>query len=374
MATIPLIPQDGLYKVGSGLLRLVFSSIVVLGFFFAIWTCSAQERLVTAFQVAAPDVKLDFTEMVAIYDKVSSDAQRAQDNAAKQHKLSSSIAAQKASIETTRLQVVQNRSELAAVLSTPGACNSAATAAESDAALLERARLYAQCAKGADHDRTVAAVASFNNSTAQLTTQQGTLAEQGAQLAAIDVLPTTSQNLTKIDPDRLVVMFSELDNIKRTLPFLGSPAMHASPFVLQFALALFAGGLGALLITLIVIVYPGTPNITVTTVNFYPRVVVGGLIAICVYLVLGTGSSFLNAGISGIDASKMNISGMAFITILAGAFSDRAAGWMSRRADIFFSTPPSAPSSTPSSSTLQSHPPSTPPSTPPATPPKGGSG
>jgi hypothetical protein len=107
------------------------------------------------------------------------------------------------------------------------------------------------------------------------------------------------------------------------------------PFIVQLWLALVSGMFGALLVALIIMVYPKNSEGFTRTEGFYARVIVGGLISICVYLVLGSGSAVLGSG-GTMDVSSTNVMAFCAIGVLAGMFSDRVAFWLSQRAGSFF--------------------------------------
>lgn len=89
----------------------------------------------------------------------------------------------------------------------------------------------------------------------------------------------------------------------------------------------FTGGLfGALLVTLILLVYPGQTATMTASTAYWERLFVGGLVALGVFVVLFSGVAVLN-GSNGAAISQ-NVMAYAAIGILAGMFSDRAAAWL----------------------------------------------
>jgi hypothetical protein len=106
------------------------------------------------------------------------------------------------------------------------------------------------------------------------------------------------------------------------------------PSVTQILLAFVSGMFGALLVTLILIVYP---NFQLTRVqeSYGPRILLGGLIALCVFVVLGGGTAVLGTA-SAFANGEANFLAFCAICILSGMFSDRAAAWLSERAATFF--------------------------------------
>jgi hypothetical protein len=104
----------------------------------------------------------------------------------------------------------------------------------------------------------------------------------------------------------------------------------------QLLLAFASGLFGALLITLVLVVYPKN-DLTLSSGEggYGARILLGGLISICVFVVLGGGTAVL--GTSGAFAEgEANFLAFCAIGILAGMFSDRVANWLSARAETFF--------------------------------------
>ncbi|MEA3061579.1 MAG: hypothetical protein QOJ94_1360 [Sphingomonadales bacterium] len=106
------------------------------------------------------------------------------------------------------------------------------------------------------------------------------------------------------------------------------------PPVLQLLLSASAGAFGALLITLILLVYPKTDLKFSSSGGFWERIMLGGFIAVCVYIVLLGGTAVL--GTASFDQAGANYMTFCAISVLAGMFSDRVAHWLSNRADLFF--------------------------------------
>lgn len=141
--------------------------------------------------------------------------------------------------------------------------------------------------------------------------------------------------LSNVSPDKLQRVFSEVYVIRNGLGPLGGITSWP-PFALQVLLALLSGCVGALLVALVLIVYPHNKISLGRSANFEATLALGGLVAICIYLTLGAGSSVLGAPLAGADAAKVNVSALSFICLLAGAFSDQVADWLSNRATTLF--------------------------------------
>jgi hypothetical protein len=129
-------------------------------------------------------------------------------------------------------------------------------------------------------------------------------------------------------------VFSDMDAIANMIPGANFVA-NFPPTLMQIILTFVSGLFGALLVTLVLIVYPGNQIMTVADARPVTRTFLGGFIALCVYIVLLGGSAVLGSAASQSGAGD-NYMAFAGIGILAGMFSDRVAGWLSKRADEFF--------------------------------------
>lgn len=145
--------------------------------------------------------------------------------------------------------------------------------------------------------------------------------------------------------------FAALDVVSSKVPLTDWLAV-LPPAVMQIVSALVSGMFGALLLTLVLIVYPSSDlNFTRPGGNYGERIMLGGLIALCVLIVLGGGTAVLGTD-NAFSQGTANVQAFSAIGILAGMFSDRVAQWLSARAITFFgdkaqkataaSAPPSA--------------------------------
>ena len=109
------------------------------------------------------------------------------------------------------------------------------------------------------------------------------------------------------------------------------------PAVMHILLAFVSGMFGALLVTLVLVVYPQNElKLSTGGGGYAARIFLGGLISICVFVVLGGGTAVLGTS-GGFGDGDANFLAFCSIGILAGMFSDRVAQWLSGRADAFFS-------------------------------------
>ncbi|HEX8125314.1 MAG TPA: hypothetical protein VF548_07015 [Allosphingosinicella sp.] len=105
--------------------------------------------------------------------------------------------------------------------------------------------------------------------------------------------------------------------------------VYVPPALTGIILASVSGLFGALLITLILFVYPDNRYKFTRTKSYFGRILLGGLIALGVFVLMFSGVAVL-AGPNA-SGSAQNLIAYAGIGILSGMFSDQAAGWLSDR-------------------------------------------
>ena len=108
------------------------------------------------------------------------------------------------------------------------------------------------------------------------------------------------------------------------------------PFIIRVLLSFFSGTFGALLITMVFVVYPSKLRERVSSKLYYKRVFLGGLVALTVFIVLTGGASILGTG--EVSTDDANVMSFTAIGLLAGMFSDTVADWLSARAKTMFSS------------------------------------
>jgi hypothetical protein len=157
----------------------------------------------------------------------------------------------------------------------------------------------------------------------------------------IDPIEDELKGLIEETPDlkKMQRLFSEVFILHSTPLLLGPVFLWLPPAVLQILLTFVSGLFGALLLTLILIVYPKNSIDLKRRGKTWARTFLGGMIALCVYIVLLSGTAVLGATSVSVGAGS-NYLAFCGIGILAGMFSDRVAAWLSTRADIFFRQQP----------------------------------
>lgn len=106
------------------------------------------------------------------------------------------------------------------------------------------------------------------------------------------------------------------------------------PALMQIFLSFLGGLFGALLLTLILAVYPNSDLNFTAGEGYWNRILLGGLISVSVFVVVGGGVSVLGSS-NALFAGETNFLSFCAIGILAGMFSDRVARWLSDRAEVF---------------------------------------
>lgn len=158
--------------------------------------------------------------------------------------------------------------------------------------------------------------------------------ERGLARTRTDI---TAAHAVVKDGEALRGAFDEMDALRTGWLLAGGIFIHFPPLLLQILLALAAGSFGALLLTIVLSVYPSTAIKFTSGQGFELRVLLGGLIAVGVYVVLSGGVSVLGSS-SALGDGPINVMTFCAVGILAGMFSDRVAFWLSEKADVFFAT------------------------------------
>ncbi len=110
---------------------------------------------------------------------------------------------------------------------------------------------------------------------------------------------------------------------------LARQLVYVPPALTGIILASVSGLFGALLITLILFVYPDNRYKFTRSKSYFGRILLGGLIALGVFVLMFSGVAVL-AGPNA-SGSAQNLIAYGGIGLLAGMFSDQAAGWLSDR-------------------------------------------
>jgi hypothetical protein len=103
------------------------------------------------------------------------------------------------------------------------------------------------------------------------------------------------------------------------------------PATMQIVLSFVSGLFGSLLVTLVLAVYPNNDLHFTGSDSYWNRILLGGLIAVGVYVVIGGGLAVLGAK-NGTPDGGTNFLSFCAIGMLAGMFSDKFAGWLSDNA------------------------------------------
>jgi cell division protein FtsB len=116
---------------------------------------------------------------------------------------------------------------------------------------------------------------------------------------------------------------------------LAQPLVYVPPALMAIILAFTSGLFGALLITLVIFVYPESRFKFTKSSSYAGRILLGGLIALGVFVLLFSGVAVLGGSDTG---NSQNLMAYSAIGILCGMFSDQAAGWLSERSTLAMPT------------------------------------
>ncbi len=323
--------------MGSGIrapLRMVGALAIALVFVSVLMTASAQQEVVR--QLAAVDPKLGYSSACVIKRQVDQADQDARVAAANEQ------AANRAADEASdmldaarsdfnddwtamlpRLRVLARSRRCGLDRSVPDPANDAQRGqimAALNVCPAAAPILAAPAASGpaTDYRRMLAAqqsVAQARQALARAQAVSGALSRQDAK--AKDVRDS----------------FDATSKLRSSWYLGGDLLIDFPPALLQIILSFVSGTFGALLLTLVLIVYPNNRFTMASDGGYGARTLLGGLIALCVYVVLNGGSAVLG---SANPSGGGNYMTFCAIAILAGMFSDRVASWLSARADAFF--------------------------------------
>lgn len=200
------------------------------------------------------------------------------------------------------------------------------------------ARLAAQFDEVAKSDR--APPAAYSN------LQRAVVAEQAVETRLTRVRADIQQAEASLAETRsLQQAFGEMRALRGSWLLGGGAFTPLPPTMMQIVMAFFAGAFGALLITLVLAVYPQSRLTFTGGDTYYARILLGGLISVCVLIVLSGGSAILGDS-RPLDTGRMNVMTFSAVGLLAGMFSDRVALWFSERANLFFARTVGAPAAT----------------------------
>ena len=138
-------------------------------------------------------------------------------------------------------------------------------------------------------------------------------------IAAQEVVETNAVN----ESDRLRSAFSEMDVLRDNWMLGGGILTDFPPTLLHIILAFSSGAFGALLVTLIPVVYPHS-QVAAASREYLARILLGGLISVCIYVFLAGGSAVLGNA-TPLSEGQANVMTFCAVGVLSGMFSDRAA-------------------------------------------------
>lgn len=323
--------------------RIAGAVLLTLAFVGVLMTASAQQEVMQHLAAAQPGV--DYSTAWAIKERVDQASRDAHLALAREQQAAASLDAANAALDTALAAFDARWDAFSPAVSRLAApCGLAPTAA-GEADETKRGQIIAAL-------RTCQGNAALD--TGQRTWLDAAFAARGGVVRAFDnwadasrraaaaqvslaQAQATTKALTGQDARAQAIAdsFDATTKLRRSWYLGGGLLIDYPPALLQIILSFVSGTFGALLLTLVLIVYPNSGFSVATSGGYGARVLLGGLIALCVYVVLSGGSVVLGSS----DPVQGSANAMAYcaIAILAGMFSDRVAAWLSARADSFFS-------------------------------------
>jgi hypothetical protein len=175
-------------------------------------------------------------------------------------------------------------------------------------------------------EKVVSSAQTYFSTLPRLSAAKDALSEAQAQIA---------ENSTFTDDEQKAERsFGDMEVMFQRWVLFGNELVQFPPPLLQILLTFVSGLFGGLLVTLILIVYPSN-EVKQKDARPVTRTFLGGFIAVCVYIILLSGTAVLGSANASTGAGT-NYMAFCGIGILAGMYSDRVAGWLSERADEFF--------------------------------------
>lgn len=365
-------------RVGLKISNVLLSAGAVAVFFYLLVLAMAQEQVVAGWS-RAPDYKNYSSSLIQA--SRADDADRRvqeivklkQEAAAKASRLEAeaNLAAMAYSRQLVRVEPVirqfRNRpdcrilsepplevaatAEVPAQAAIPGNAEAAALAAQQKAGLAVMAAQARQMQSKGSELASLRACLELDK-----TIKDGT---RNRYLAELDNADKLANQVARIDTDRRrlaqhtkqiseeswakreeLKKSGELHAHYRALDALSAPSwvpvqlVKFPPFIIHVMLSFFSGTFGALLITMVFLVYPSKLRERISAKLYYKRIFLGGLVAVTVFIVLAGGASILGTG----QGAQVGTNFMSFtaIGLLAGMFSDTVADWLSARAKTMF--------------------------------------
>jgi H+/Cl- antiporter ClcA len=136
--------------------------------------------------------------------------------------------------------------------------------------------------------------------------------------------------------------FQDIELLQTNWVFGVTGLAYLPPSIMQIFLCFLSGLFGALLLTLILIVYPNSELKSAGTASFWNRIFLGGLTAVGAFVMIGGGVAVISSSDT-LFNGRSNFMSFCAIGILAGMFSDRVAKWLSRTATTMFDKQPDPP-------------------------------
>lgn len=313
-------------------IRTLFSSIIALLFLLILMVAALQQQAASHLeagmsytsahaQIAAmprwrKDLAADEKDLAARRGKAREIEQRQLDN-------QSALAASNSQV-----------SAFAAIIAQSQQCPAFAAAAPKDTSLWG---IVYQCWNQGNVPESVRdGIKALAGSPDDPTVISGRIARADSDLKAAQDDVAAKEAVIKTEQDQLASaarIADEMEDVRvlddSVLGWLG--LTWIPPATMQIVLSFVSGLFGSLLVTLVLAVYPNNDLHFTGSDSYWNRILLGGLIAVGVFIVIGGGMAVLSSGNTAPEGNT-NFLSFCAIGMLAGMFSDKFAGWLSDNA------------------------------------------
>lgn len=322
----------------TGIVRVLAAGVVVLLFFSTLVAATAQQTIASALQTLGGERTLGYSEALSRWQDLrrSDEAQTARRQAVQDAR--GAIQAGDVELEDLRTAEARVRGEARELIGDIEA-RSCASVVPDSVAPAELARLLTKTQRclrrlrppSAEAAQVTEASRQLALAVRDLEKQVQALTVERARLDSLEVELAQAAGSVDGAAEGLRAAFQDYAFIQRVglLEWLVS----APPFLTQLLLVTVSGAFGAVLVLLIVLVYPDNEISLARGEGFFARIALGSIVAIAFYVILTSGVAVIQ-GDPGI-ASDANVMAFALVGLLAGAFANKVARWLTNHSDSF---------------------------------------
>jgi hypothetical protein len=326
------------YKAWTNIALRAISAVLVTYFFLAaLLVSTAQQEIVE--RLKAEDIGYDYTAAIRYHAGPHNLQSQVEENRRQAAAVRDQIQAMQLAqnrlqqrIEQSALALAQGQAQMGAA---PGCMIPIVPAGQMDAVVMRNvanAALSCTIDPTADNAALAAGLARLKDAATRFNAAADEMEASNRELN------TAQEHRNGLEQSR-VALAGRVENATRSQPIvamleifngwpLAAQLVFVTPSLMPIILAFASGLFGALLITLVLSVYPANRFKFTKSNSYSGRLLLGGLIALGVVVLLFSGVAVL--GGEGGTPESQNMMAYAAIGLLAGMFSDQAADWLSR--------------------------------------------